>query len=63
MKLVGTTFCSADAHASIKEITKYILESKGGDGVSREIFDHLTQVTKNKLSATGYEVLGGTRTT
>ena len=43
MKLVGTTFCPADAHTSIKEISQYILESKGGDGVAREIFDKLTQ--------------------
>jgi 3-deoxy-D-manno-octulosonate 8-phosphate phosphatase (KDO 8-P phosphatase) len=42
MKLVGTTFCPADAHSSIKEITQYILGSKGGEGVSREIFDLLT---------------------
>ena len=44
MKLVGTTFCPADAHTSIKEISQYILESKGGDGVAREIFDKLTQI-------------------
>ena len=43
MKLVGTTFCPSDAHVSIKEISQYILESKGGDGVSREIYDKLIQ--------------------
>jgi 3-deoxy-D-manno-octulosonate 8-phosphate phosphatase (KDO 8-P phosphatase) len=43
MKLVGTTFCPSDAHVSIKEISQYILASKGGEGVSREIFDKLTQ--------------------
>ena len=43
MKLVGVTFCPADAHVSIKEISQYILESKGGEGVAREIFDLLTQ--------------------
>jgi 3-deoxy-D-manno-octulosonate 8-phosphate phosphatase KdsC-like HAD superfamily phosphatase len=41
MKLVGVTFCPADAHVSIKEISQYILESKGGEGVSREILDLL----------------------
>jgi len=47
MKLVGKTFCPADAHSSIKEIAQYILGSKGGEGVSREIFDLLTQtITK-----------------
>jgi 3-deoxy-D-manno-octulosonate 8-phosphate phosphatase (KDO 8-P phosphatase) len=40
MKLVGTTFCPADAHSSIKEISQYILESKGGEGIAREIFDN-----------------------
>ena len=43
MKLVGTTFCPADAHLSIKEISQFILSSKGGNGVSREILDLLTQ--------------------
>ena len=42
MKLVGTTFCPADAHKSIKHISKHILETKGGDGVVREIYDKLT---------------------
>ena len=44
MKLVGTTFCPADAHTSIKEISQYTLETKGGEGVSREIFDKLKQI-------------------
>ena len=43
MKLVGTTFCPADAYSSIKEISQFILSSKGGNGVSREILDLLTQ--------------------
>ena len=43
MKLVGTTFCPADAHKSIKHISQNILESKGGEGISREIFDKLSQ--------------------
>ena len=43
MKLVGITLCPTDAHVSIKEISQYILKSKGGEGVSREIFDLLTQ--------------------
>ena len=44
MKLVGTTFCPEDAHLSIKEFSQFILSSKGGEGVSREIFDKLTQI-------------------
>jgi len=46
MKLVGITFCTADAHVSIKEISQYILKAKGGEGVSREIFDIITQNKK-----------------
>ncbi len=46
MKLVGTTFCPADDHTSIKEISHCILASKGGEGVSREILDLLTQTLK-----------------
>ena len=42
MKLVGTTFCPADAYTSIKEISQCILVTKGGEGVSREILDLLT---------------------
>ena len=33
MKLVGKTFSTADAHSSIKQISQYILETKGGEGV------------------------------
>jgi 3-deoxy-D-manno-octulosonate 8-phosphate phosphatase KdsC-like HAD superfamily phosphatase len=43
MKLVKTTFCPADAHVSIKEISQYILELKGGEVIMRDIFDQLTK--------------------
>ena len=43
MELVGVTFCPADAHSSIINISDHILTSKGGEGVVREIFDHLTK--------------------
>ena len=46
MRLVGTIFCTTDTHVRIKEISQYILESKGGYGVSREIFDKLTQTLR-----------------
>ena len=42
MKLVGTTFCPADAHVNIKKISQCVLVSKGGEGVSREILGFLT---------------------
>ena len=44
MELVGTTFCPADAHVSIKEISQFILSSKGGEGIVREIFDKLKEI-------------------
>ena len=34
------------AHVSIKKISQFILSSKGGEGVSREILDLLTQTLK-----------------
>ena len=43
MKLVGYTYCPADAHPMIKEISQHILVSKGGEGVVREIYDILIQ--------------------
>jgi 3-deoxy-D-manno-octulosonate 8-phosphate phosphatase (KDO 8-P phosphatase) len=46
MTLVRVTLCPADAHMSIKNISQFILESKGGEGVAREIFDLLTQKRK-----------------
>tara|TARA_Y100000996_G_scaffold287574_1_gene227133 strand:- start:6146 stop:6607 length:462 start_codon:yes stop_codon:yes gene_type:complete len=39
MEIVGFTFCPNDAHPSIKDLSNHILETKGGDGVVREIFD------------------------
>ena len=43
MKLVGTTFCPSDAHQEIKNISDHILESKGGEGVVRELLDILNK--------------------
>jgi len=39
MEIVGTTFCPADAHATIKSISDYILQAKGGQGVIRELLE------------------------
>ena len=39
MVIVGFSFCPADAHETIKEISDYVLKRNGGDGVIREIFD------------------------
>ena len=39
MELAGWAICPADAHESVKGISKYILRTKGGEGVVREILD------------------------
>ena len=41
MEVVGYGICPSDAHQSIKEIVDYILISKGGMGVIRELLDYL----------------------
>ena len=39
MKLVGVTLCPADAHDLIKQTSNHVLNTNGGDGVIRELFD------------------------
>lgn len=39
MNLVGHSLCPADAHDSIKHVSKHVLKTKGGEGVIRELFD------------------------
>jgi YrbI family 3-deoxy-D-manno-octulosonate 8-phosphate phosphatase len=39
MKIVGITFCPADAHESIIAISDHALNTKGGDGVIRELLE------------------------
>ena len=39
MEITGSTFCPSDAHDSIKAISDHVLETKGGDGVVRELLD------------------------
>jgi YrbI family 3-deoxy-D-manno-octulosonate 8-phosphate phosphatase len=39
MKFVGYPLCPSDAHRSIKNISKYIFDKKGGEGVVRELLD------------------------
>ncbi len=41
MEIAGTTFCPVDAHESIKVISNYIMKTKGGGGVIRELMDLL----------------------
>ena len=39
MAIVGFTFCPADAHEIIKEISDQVFKRNGGDGVVRELLD------------------------
>ena len=46
MKSAGYSFCPADAHKSIKDISIFTLKSNGGEGVIREIFDFINKENK-----------------
>ena len=48
MKIVGLPAAPADAHAQILLTSKLILETKGGDGVVRELADYLYEMTKTR---------------
>ena len=41
MEIVGYSFCQVDEHGSIKEISNHILDTKGGNGVIRELLDFI----------------------
>ena len=46
MKIVGIPLCPSDAHPSIKRISKYTLNTKGGEGVIREFADLMLKKLK-----------------
>ena len=41
MEFVGYSFCPSDAHVSIKKLSNHILDTKGGNGVIRELLDFI----------------------
>jgi len=43
MNYVGFPISPKDAHSSIRNISKYVTESKGGEGVIREVLDYLIE--------------------
>ena len=43
MELVGYKLCPSDAHSSIKIISDYVLDAKGGSGVIRELMDIIVE--------------------
>ena len=44
MEVVGIAFCPNDAHESILNISNHILQTKGGDGVIRELLDFINKL-------------------
>ena len=49
MKIVGIKICPADAHLSIINISDYVLQTKGGDGAIREIYDMIITSDKKEF--------------
>ena len=47
MEILGHSYCPSDAHKNIKNISDYILRTKGGDGIVRELFDLLIDLNFN----------------
>tara|TARA_B100001750_G_scaffold174264_1_gene142450 strand:- start:93 stop:569 length:477 start_codon:yes stop_codon:yes gene_type:complete len=45
MAITGFSFCPADAHETIKEISNHVLKRNGGDGVIRELLDLIKEKT------------------
>ena len=41
IKLCGFSACPADSHPKIKEIVSIVLESRGGEGVARELVEEV----------------------
>ena len=41
LEKVGLPICSNDAHEYVKKISKFCTESKGGDGVFREVVEYI----------------------
>jgi 3-deoxy-D-manno-octulosonate 8-phosphate phosphatase (KDO 8-P phosphatase) len=44
MELCGYSACPSDSHVSIKEISTFMLESKGGEGVVRELLENFMRL-------------------
>lgn len=44
MKIVGFPVAPADAHPKIKKIAKLVTETRGGEGVVKEVSDHIMEL-------------------
>lgn len=52
MKIVGYPVCPSDAYQEIRDISKIVLRSRGGEGVARELMSCLiTKGTRNEKNS------------
>jgi 3-deoxy-D-manno-octulosonate 8-phosphate phosphatase (KDO 8-P phosphatase) len=49
MMRCGVSVCPADSHPIIKEMANFVLETRGGDGVARELLENLLNVDFLKI--------------
>ena len=49
MKSCGYSICPSDSHKKIKDISDFVLQSRGGEGVAREIVEDLLNLDLIKL--------------
>jgi len=56
MKVCGYTACPIDSHPKIKEVSNYILSTKGGNGVVRELLEQVLNLDFIKILFSKKEV-------
>ena len=44
MQISGITVCPADSHPKIKKISQFVLKTKGGEGVVRELIEEIFDI-------------------
>jgi 3-deoxy-D-manno-octulosonate 8-phosphate phosphatase (KDO 8-P phosphatase) len=44
MKLCGYSACPADSHSKIKQIATFVLSTKGGNGIARELLEDIMKL-------------------
>jgi len=49
MKICGYSACPNDSHPKIKEVSQYILKTKGGNGVVRELLEQVLDIDFIKI--------------
>jgi len=49
MRISGFSVCPADSHPEIKKISNFILKTKGGEGVVRELLEDVLSLDFIKI--------------